>query len=247
MKILNYLEEMSNSSSLDDLFDLYRKSTSEYGYDRIMYSSVSNDIENDHNKTPCLVQNYPEDWMKHYIENGYIQIDPVRRRGCHSTEPFTWKSLKDYSELSKKQEIIMSMAEEAGLHDGIGIPYRTPRGEIIGVGIASSAKGTNPEEHIGKLYMLTSHFHFMYQALLEKNIIKTDDDFTDISLTPLTPREQDVLLWCMKGKSNWDISMILNVSEHCIDFHMRNILRKLNTNSRLTAVVKAMRIGLIKP
>ncbi|MCL2538163.1 MAG: LuxR family transcriptional regulator [Alphaproteobacteria bacterium] len=212
-----------------------------------MYSSVSNDIENHHNKTPCLARNYPEDWMKHYVENGYIQIDPVRRRGCYSAEPFTWQSLKDQFKLSKKQAIIMSMAEEAGLHDGIGIPYRTQNGETIGVGMASSVKGVNPEEHIGKLYMLTSHFHFMYQLLLEKERIKTSEHIIDIALTPLTTREQDVLLWCMHGKSNWDIAMILNVSEHCIDFHMRNIFKKLNTNSRLTAVVKAIGLGLIKP
>lgn len=114
---------MSNSSSPDALFDLYRKALGEYGYDRIMYSSVANDIENEQNKTPCLIRNYPEDWIKYYIKNGYIQIDPVRRRGCCSSEPFTWKNLRKFSILSKKQEMILSLAEDAGLFDGIGIPY----------------------------------------------------------------------------------------------------------------------------
>lgn len=224
MKILDYLEKMNNASSSDDLFGLYRKAMAKYGYDRIMYSSVSNDIKNDQNKTPCLVKNYPEDWMKHYIKNGYIQIDPVRRGGCFATSPFTWKSLKTFYELSKEQELILSLSEEAGLHGGMGIPCHTKKGEFIGVGIASSNKDINPEDNIGKLYLLTTQFHIIYQDLLQKNAIKTDKNSTcNISLTPLTNREKEVLLWSMRGKSNWDIAMILNISEHGVNFHVRNI------------------------
>lgn len=248
LEILDYIEKMGKSSSLDVLFDLYKKATGEYGYDRIMYSSVANDIKNAQNKTPGLIQNYPEDWIKHYIKNGYIQIDPVRRCGCFATGPFIWQSLKKYYNLSKKQEMILSLSEEAGLYDGIGIPCHTQRGEFIGVGIASSAKGTDPEEHIGKLYMLTVQFHIIYQDLLEKRKALNDTNYIyDISISPLTVREQEVLLWSMKGKSNWDIAMILNISEHGIDFHVRNILKKLNVNSKLSAVVKALYLGLIKP
>ena len=247
LKILEHLEKMVNSTSTDDLFNAYKKATSECGYDRIMYRSVKNDIENEQNKTPCLVQNYPEYWIKLYVKNGYIQIDPVRRGGCFATGPFVWESLKKIYKLSKKQELILSLSEEAGLHNGIGIPCHARKGEFIGVGIASSVKGNDPEEHIAKLYMLTTQFHVIYQDLLEKtSVIKNENDIDDISIIPLTIREQEVLLWSMKGKSNWDISVILNISEHAVDFHVRNILKKLNVNSKLSAVVKALYMGLIK-
>ena len=63
----------------------------------------------------------------------------------------------------------------------------------------------------------------------------------------LTPREREVLLWAMQNKSNWVIGEILNISEHGVSFHMRNIFMKLGTDSRITSVVKAIRKGLIAP
>ena len=61
----------------------------------------------------------------------------------------------------------------------------------------------------------------------------------------LTRRELEVLKWCAAGKSNWAIGEILGISEHGVDFHMRNILRKLDADTRVTAVVKALHGGLI--
>jgi len=63
----------------------------------------------------------------------------------------------------------------------------------------------------------------------------------------LTKRESEVLLWCSRGKSNWEIGKILSISEHGAEFHLRNIFKKLDTNSRVVAVVKAVQKGWIQP
>lgn len=63
----------------------------------------------------------------------------------------------------------------------------------------------------------------------------------------LTKRESEVLLWCGRGKSNWEIGKILSISEHGAEFHLRNVFKKLETHSRVVAVVKAMQLGLIQP
>jgi DNA-binding CsgD family transcriptional regulator len=64
---------------------------------------------------------------------------------------------------------------------------------------------------------------------------------------PLTPREREVLLWAARGKSNWDISQILSVSESAVNFHITNAMRKLDATGRVMAVLKAIRHGLIIP
>jgi LuxR family transcriptional activator of conjugal transfer of Ti plasmids len=61
----------------------------------------------------------------------------------------------------------------------------------------------------------------------------------------LSCREKDCLLWTAQGKSSWDISMILKISENTVNFHIKNAMRKLATTSRTVAVVKAIRLNLI--
>lgn len=52
----------------------------------------------------------------------------------------------------------------------------------------------------------------------------------------LSKREREVLNWLTRGKTSWDISMILNISERTVNYHVGNIMRKLGVNSRLHAV-----------
>ncbi|RCL28848.1 helix-turn-helix transcriptional regulator [Pseudomonas sp. AFG_SD02_1510_Pfu_092] len=61
----------------------------------------------------------------------------------------------------------------------------------------------------------------------------------------LTPREQQVLLWCAYGKSSWEIGQILACKESTVNFHVSNILRKFDVPSRVAAVIKAIRYGML--
>jgi DNA-binding NarL/FixJ family response regulator len=62
---------------------------------------------------------------------------------------------------------------------------------------------------------------------------------------PLTARELQVLRLMADGLPNKQISAVLAVSESTIKFHVNAILRKLNSQSRTEAVVRAARSGLI--
>lgn len=52
----------------------------------------------------------------------------------------------------------------------------------------------------------------------------------------LTQREHEILSWIRKGKTNWEIAQILDLSEHTVKNHIRNILRKLGVTNRAQAV-----------
>jgi two-component system response regulator FixJ len=61
----------------------------------------------------------------------------------------------------------------------------------------------------------------------------------------LSLREKEVLNWLKKGKSSWEISTILNIGESTVNFHITNIMQKLNAVSRTQAVAIAVEQGLI--
>jgi len=64
------------------------------------------------------------------------------------------------------------------------------------------------------------------------------------TISQLSKREKEVLSWLKEGKSSWDIATILNISERTVNFHVSNIMQKLNAVSRTQAVAVAIEKGL---
>ena len=61
----------------------------------------------------------------------------------------------------------------------------------------------------------------------------------------LTPRERDALGWVAQGKSDWEISVILGVSEATARWHVDNGRRKLGAVNRAQAVARMAAAGLL--
>ncbi len=64
-------------------------------------------------------------------------------------------------------------------------------------------------------------------------------------ISPLTPREGEILNYIARGYLNKMIAAELDISEQTIKNHVTSILRKLNANVRTEAVVVAIKQGLI--
>ena len=58
----------------------------------------------------------------------------------------------------------------------------------------------------------------------------------------LTPREADVLLWTARGKSNKDMSEILNISARMVNKHLEQIFIKIGVENRASAASAATRV-----
>ncbi len=63
-------------------------------------------------------------------------------------------------------------------------------------------------------------------------------DYTETMKT-LSPREKEVLKWLKCGKTSWAISVILQISERTVNYHVNNIMRKLGVINRMQAVSAA--------
>ena len=63
----------------------------------------------------------------------------------------------------------------------------------------------------------------------------------------ITPREMEVLELLARGAGNRRIARELGISPETVQTHIRNMLAKLAVGSRLEAVVKAIKLGLVAP
>lgn len=62
----------------------------------------------------------------------------------------------------------------------------------------------------------------------------------------LTPRELEGLRWTMDGKTAWEVGETLGISERTAVLHINNAMHKLGCTNKHQAVLKALRLGLIR-
>ncbi|MCM0623756.1 LuxR C-terminal-related transcriptional regulator [Lysinibacillus sp. OL1_EC] len=62
----------------------------------------------------------------------------------------------------------------------------------------------------------------------------------------LTPKEYEILERIAEDKTNNEISLELGMSRRTVEYHISSIIRKLNAETRLGAVVTAIKLGLLR-
>ena len=68
---------------------------------------------------------------------------------------------------------------------------------------------------------------------------------SDAEKADLTQREIQCLNWASTGKTCWETSRILKISERTVQFHLDNARTKLGTGNLVHSVAKAVKLGLI--
>ena len=177
---------------------------------------------------------YPEEWLQLYQQKKFWNIDPVCK------ENFTHFGVQFWNNAYKKwgcPHEFMAAAQDFNLSNGYACGMRLFGG--IQGGIFSIAG--NFDDHPRNRFILNTLSPHLNQAL-SSILLKTN---AGPSTSDLSTREKEVLNWIKQGKSTWDISVILNISERTIKFHVNNIMLKLDASNRSHAVALAMSAGLI--
>jgi|TARA_B100000315_G_scaffold231440_1_gene242739 LuxR family quorum-sensing system transcriptional regulator CciR len=241
-RIADFIEQSNQAADPGQLFSMFEGAMAEEGCPFVAYGSLTNHVIYNaaRYEAPAVVLNYPDEWVTHYFESKYQEIDPIVLQSPSHRSPYLWADLDEMHGLLPEQQRFMDEADDAGLKSGMTVPLHGPFGEVAVISLARDILNDYTDMQTDKLAAMASQFHIAYTELV-LGIRRVEPP------TVLTPRERECLLWSARGKSSWDIGMILKVSEHTVNFHLKNAMNKLECSSRVVAVVKAIRMGFIVP
>jgi DNA-binding CsgD family transcriptional regulator len=177
----------------------------------------------------------PKGWLDLYSERQFHLIDPIV---IENFSRFSIQYWEDTYLKSPPPKDFVHLAEDFGLKQGI--TYGFKEGDGAG-GSLFSFSGGNLKKHGRNSAILDQIIPHLHRVLcqLEPN------DLLQPPKPSLSEREMEVLKWTGAGKSSWEIGMILNISERTVNFHIKNILKKLDAVNRPQAVAMALKLGLL--
>jgi LuxR family transcriptional regulator, quorum-sensing system regulator CviR len=178
---------------------------------------------------------FPEDWVSEFMQN-HIQTDVVVKENFQNYKLQKWSDTK--MRLEEKKEVL-SLCLDFGMTDGYshGVKpmFTDKNGSMFCFSGPSLECNTRCE---AMLEVVVPHLHLALSHLF--NI-----EPRNAMNIAISAREKEVLDWLKQGKTSWDISVILGISQRTVNFHVYNIMEKLGATNRPQAVAIATRFGLI--
>lgn len=188
-------------------------------------------------QTEVYSRGYPEEWVASYTNSGGKMTDPIPDIIMRKGHPMTWVDALSNIKLDAPQRAYIKEAQRYGLQSGVGFPLWGPQGQNAFAAIGFSdhnfvlSPGLISSTHV---VLLAGH-----QKIHELTVNSVDQKV-------LSARECEVLTWVGKGKSGTDIATILSISPETVSTYLRRIYTKLSCHDRIGAVIKALRLGLIR-
>jgi DNA-binding CsgD family transcriptional regulator len=169
-------------------------------------------------------------WQQRYDELGFFTDDPTVLHMNASPFPFRWSD--NYAHTTSRQRRMIAAMQEVGMREGLAVPVYRPCGVSAGVSIAAGERYDLSPGDERALHMASLYLHSRMEAL--------QAEVTSPPLRKLTPRERECLNWIAAGKTDWEISQILNISAQTVHGYVQNALTKLGARTRAQAVALAI-------
>ncbi|MGH8444649.1 MAG: autoinducer binding domain-containing protein [Solimonas sp.] len=181
--------------------------------------------------------NFPLEWLGHYQEREYFRVDPVAHELFSAGRPLLWHELRKRNMAEGAKEFYAD-ARDYGLAEGFsfGARFSQSASASFFTCICDAGEMTRHKRHAVMIEFLTPHLHAAL-AKVHLGLLKE---------TPvLSDREREALNWAKFGKTDWEISLQMNISARTVKFHIENAMRKLQANNRVQAMAIALSQGLI--
>jgi DNA-binding CsgD family transcriptional regulator len=178
---------------------------------------------------------YSNDWLYTYGTKGYASVDPVLQSVLSTFKTQVWEQTYKRTSSQKQLEFIEE-ARSYGLTHGITAGMLERRRGFATFFSFAGGDSADTNRYKGLFEYLLPYLH--------RTLIANTHTPLPNRVKGLSPREMMVLTWMKQGKTNWEISRIIGVSERTVRFHVESIFMKLDVGSRTQAVAFAMEHGL---
>lgn len=151
---------------------------------------------------------------------GYDRIDPIIKGNRKWTaDAIRWADVYSDASTTEYERRVFEEAATFGLKSGITVPLRGPAGRFALPWDRDFQNRTTTY-----LQLAAIHFHLA--------IAKLSNFSVGQEVPEPSRREKECIPWVARGKSSWDIGMIMNISENTVNFHIKSVMRKLDVSSR---------------
>ncbi|MCB1351101.1 MAG: autoinducer binding domain-containing protein [Rhodobacteraceae bacterium] len=237
MDLRDYQGEVERAPDLWKLWDICTRYIKARRIARLYYAHLPPLGAPDADRLRFATEGFGEDVVQTYFCSGYYRTNRNLRYALMHPRPFYWDEVPLVLDGPLDPEQIALLRDDDPA-SGLCISVYGPNGRNGFVSLEFEPGTTRMEPGaLHEMQWACQLAHLRYCALWVPALGPRPS---------LSRREQEVLIWVARGKSNPSIAEILGISAHTVDAHLRRIYLKLGVFDRITAAVRGIGVGIIR-
>lgn len=232
-----FIRLVGTVTNQDDLADAMGLITADLGF---QYFALAHHVDLAlTGATAIRLHNYPTQWADYYEANGLGVNDPVHRASHKTSIGFRWSRIPALVPLTSRDWRMLDRGRAEGIGDGFTVPANVP-GEAFGSCSFANDEDRPVEDANLPLAQLVGDFAF--EAARRLWHVR---DLPMLESPRLTDRQRDCVRWLARGKSDWEISEILDLSEETVTKHLKLARERYGVEKRTSLAIRALFDGTL--
>ncbi|MCJ7872053.1 LuxR family transcriptional regulator [Marinovum sp. 2_MG-2023] len=235
-----YLLDLTNSPTIEALWDMHSRKMAEYGFDRLLYGFTYYRTEKslgDPNDF-LMLTNHDPSYTDEFLGNELYKNAPMTRWAMDHEGVASWTMVGDLARqgaLTDPEMAVVQFNQKMGVTVGYTISFKAVSVRSKGAIALTARNGMSQSdadevwaEHGDDIVTMNNVAHLKILTL----------PFT-VAGKPLTPRQREALEWVGDGKTTQDIALLMGLTAATVEKHLRLAREALNVETTAQAVLKA--------
>lgn len=240
MSLRAYLDQVSRSPTLEELWEAHTGQMASYGFDRLLYGFTRY-------RTPSslgdpddfvMLTNLAPDYTDHFLKGGLYKEAPMVRWALENDGAASWAILEEALREKRLEPAAQQVLEFNARFDvtvGYTVSFKTTSQRTKGaIALIAEAGMTQKdadaiwEEHGADIELMNEIAHLKILSLPHPSPART-----------LTKRQREALQWVGDGKTMQDIALLMDLTPATVEKHLRLARQALAVETTAQAVLKA--------
>lgn len=237
---LDHIESLTQTQSLEQLWDIHKDWMKNFGFDRLIYGYTSFRTEGSLGDAEdfMVLSNHDREYLDRFLGDGLYFNGPMMRWTLNNNGSCSWKWVTDRAAqglLTKEEEKVFQVNESMGVTAGYTISFPTISSRTKGA-IAMTAERGRSQADVDAVWEEHGRMIELANNVAHLKILSLPYEYPKRALTD---RQREVLEWVGDGKTILDIAELINRTPATVEKHLRLARESLNVQTTAQALLKA--------
>ncbi|KIC44388.1 LuxR family transcriptional regulator [Ruegeria sp. ANG-S4] len=240
MNLNEYLNFISYTKTLEELWDAHCRQMAKYGFDRLLYGHTQYRTETSLGDPEdfVILTNHCNDYLDGFLHSGLYFHAPMLKWALEHEGAASWRMIQEMMStgtMTEEERQVYEFNRSKGVTVGFTVSFNSVSMRSKGA-ISMASYGDQTQDDVDAIWEEHGDDILLMNNVAHLKILTLPYSAPNRALTK---RQREALQWVGDGKTTQDIALLMGLTAATVEKHLRLAREALSVETTAQAVLKA--------